>query len=47
MTAQFKSEYSEHDAFYTRGDLLRPQFGIWDCERPSVELHPRSRRGAK
>jgi hypothetical protein len=34
MTAQFKSEYSEHDAFYTRGDLLRPQFGIWDCEDP-------------
>jgi hypothetical protein len=30
MTTQFKSEYSAHDAFYARGDLLRAKFGDWD-----------------
>jgi hypothetical protein len=34
MTPPFKSEYSEHDAFYARGNLLRPQFGNWDCVDP-------------
>jgi hypothetical protein len=26
----FTEKYSEHDAFYLRGDLLRPKFGLWD-----------------
>jgi hypothetical protein len=34
MTTPFESEYSEHDAFYARGNLLRPQFGNWDCVDP-------------
>ena len=33
-TTTFKSEYSQHDAFYTYGDLLRAQFGLWDCLDP-------------
>jgi hypothetical protein len=30
MTTSFKSSYSKHDAFYLRGDWLRPKFGLWD-----------------
>ena len=31
MTAHFKSDIDELDAFYLRGDLLRPDFGQWDA----------------
>jgi hypothetical protein len=34
MTTRFKSQYSEHDAFYLRGDLLRSAFGNWDACDP-------------
>ena len=34
MTPGFKSQYSEHDAFYLRGDLLRSAFGNWDACDP-------------
>ena len=34
MTTPFKSQYSEHDAFYLRGDLLRSAFGKWDVCDP-------------
>jgi hypothetical protein len=34
MTTVFKSQYSEHDAFYARVDLLRPGFGNWDMCDP-------------
>jgi hypothetical protein len=34
MTTRFKSQYSDDDAFYLRADLLRPMFGLWDCEDP-------------
>jgi hypothetical protein len=34
MTTRFQSKYSRHDAFYLRGDLLRAQFGQWDCCDP-------------
>jgi hypothetical protein len=34
MTFKFKSGYSQHDAFYARVELLRPQYGNWDCEDP-------------
>jgi hypothetical protein len=30
----FESTYSEHDAFYARADLLRPNFGQWDMCDP-------------
>jgi hypothetical protein len=34
MTTCFKPSYNQHDAFYLRGDLLRPMFGMWDCCDP-------------
>jgi hypothetical protein len=34
MREHFKSEYDDIDAFYLRGDLLRPDFGKWDCCDP-------------
>jgi hypothetical protein len=34
MTTHFKSEHSEDGAFYLRADLLRPEFGHWDCCDP-------------
>jgi hypothetical protein len=34
MITKFKSEYSQHDAFYLRGNLLREKFGDWDCLDP-------------
>jgi hypothetical protein len=33
----FKAKYSQHDAFYLRGDLLRPAFGDWDCADPVAD----------
>jgi hypothetical protein len=27
---RFKAEYKQHDAFFLRGDWLRPKFGLWD-----------------
>jgi hypothetical protein len=32
MTAHFKSNYSDAEAFQLRADLLRPMFGLWDVE---------------
>jgi hypothetical protein len=34
MTTHFKSDIDELDAFYLRGDLLRPAFGQWDACDP-------------
>jgi hypothetical protein len=34
----FESEISVHDAFYARGDLLRPDFGRWDCCDPVANV---------
>jgi hypothetical protein len=34
MTTPFESQYSDIDAFYLRGDLLRPEFGRWDSLDP-------------
>jgi hypothetical protein len=33
----FKSKYSHHDAFYAHGNLLRAQFGQWDCLDPVAD----------
>ena len=29
---------TEHDAFYARGDLLRPEFGQWDYFDPVAHI---------
>jgi hypothetical protein len=34
MTTHFASQYGFEDAFYLRGDLLRPEFGKWDACDP-------------
>lgn len=34
----FRAEFSFHDAFHLRGDLLRPGFGMWDCLDPVAHV---------
>jgi hypothetical protein len=34
MTAHFKSEHDEIQAFQLRAEMLRPMFGLWDAEDP-------------
>jgi hypothetical protein len=38
MREQFKSKYSDIDAFYARADLLRSQFGVWDARDPIAHI---------
>jgi hypothetical protein len=38
MREHFKSEYSDHDAFYARVALLRPGFGAWDAYDPISDI---------
>jgi hypothetical protein len=38
MVAEFESEMSFHDAFYARGDSLRPTFGMWDSCDPVAHV---------
>jgi hypothetical protein len=54
MTTHFKPTYSEHEAFYLRADLLRPEFGHWDvcdpvahCILDLVEGAARNRRSVR
>lgn len=34
MKLNFQSKYRDDEAFYTRADLLRPMFGMWDACDP-------------
>jgi hypothetical protein len=36
--ARFKSNYDNIDVFYLRGDLLRHDFGLWDCLDPATAI---------
>jgi hypothetical protein len=38
MAEVFASEINFHDAFYARGDSLRPKFGLWDCCDPVANV---------